>query len=143
MPPHTLTFKKYEHLSKKKEIETLFASGQSFTKFPFRIVYTLSKASKNFPVRIAISVPKKKIKKAVDRNRIKRLIRESYRLNKNELHETCKTTQRELCFMVVYNGNVNPEFSLIQSKIVLILQRLKSLVLKGHAPPDDSAFEIL
>ncbi len=131
------TFKKTERLSKKKEVEELFTTGESFLKFPFRVVYKIKHAVEKFPVRVAISVPKKKIKRAVDRNRIKRLTREAYRLNKAELISACKAANISVDFMLIYTGNVNPEFTHIQTKLVLILQRLKTIV-QNNALPDNS-----
>ena len=87
---------------------------------------------------MAVSVPKKKIKRAVDRNRIKRLTREGYRLNKQLLIEVCNNKNAAIDFMLIYTGNVNPEFITVQSKIVLILQRLNSIIQQGNAPSDDT-----
>ena len=143
MPAHPHTFPKHEHLSKKKEIDFLFSSGKSFSKFPFRVVYDVKHEAKKIPVRMAVSVPKKKIKRAVDRNRIKRLTREGYRLNKQLLTEVCKNKNAAIDFMLIYTGNVNPEFITVQSKIVLILQRLNSIIQQGNAPSDDSLNKVL
>ena len=165
MPAHPHTFPKHEHLSKKKEIDFLFSSGKSFSKFPFRVIFIIKKAeekkegnefstklSSPSPLerelggrgaRMAVSVPKKKIKRAVDRNRIKRLTREGYRLNKQLLTDVCKNKNAAIDFMLIYTGNVNPEFITVQSKIVLILQRLNSIIQQGNAPSDDSLTKVL
>ena len=79
------TFKKLERIVSNKLIETLFEKGnsQSLAAFPVRIVYAIQEHSGNgAPVQILISVPKKRFKHAVDRNRVKRQIRESYRKHK-------------------------------------------------------------
>ncbi len=79
------TFKKQERIVSNKLIETLFEKGnsQSLAAFPVRIVYAIQEHSGNgAPVQILISVPKKRFKHAVDRNRVKRQIRESYRKHK-------------------------------------------------------------
>ena len=78
------TFPKIEHLYGDKNIENLYANGKSFLVYPLRIVY-LAVENEEIPVRVMVSVSKKKIKRAVNRNKIKRLMRETYRLNKNEL----------------------------------------------------------
>ena len=81
---------KKERISSKKEIDLLFTKGNSFIVYPLRIVYAVhncKKISGESAVSIMISIPKKKFKRAVKRNRLKRLIKESYRLNKNELIE--------------------------------------------------------
>ena len=77
------TFKKEERVKGEKRVEAIFATGKSFISYPLRVVYLLHEQSTTADCSILVSVPKKRIKKAVHRNRIKRLIRESYRLNKN------------------------------------------------------------
>lgn len=96
-----------------------------------------------YPVRVAVSVPKKRIKLAVNRNHIKRLVREAWRINKSTLAEQCKKSETAIDLLLIYTGALNPEFTLIQSKIVLILQRLKPDTQKGHAPPDDCVADVL
>lgn len=73
-------FPKSERIKSKRLIEKLFSKGASFISYPFRVLYLEQEDDK--PTQFAISVPKKKIKTAVQRNRIKRLTREAYRLNK-------------------------------------------------------------
>jgi ribonuclease P protein component len=85
-------FPKNERLCLKKDIDRLFGSGQSFISYPLRIVY-LSDTGNSLPasgISTLIGVPKKRIRHAVQRNRVKRLIREAYRLNKNEILNHCK-----------------------------------------------------
>jgi len=88
------TFKKKERVTGEKRVEALFANGQSFVAYPMRVVFVETapvtetafngaQYSQLPPISILISVPKKRIKSAVQRNRIKRLIRETYRLNKH------------------------------------------------------------
>ncbi|MDO5523549.1 MAG: ribonuclease P protein component [Bacteroidia bacterium] len=77
------TFKKEERVTGKKRIENLFAHGRSFVAYPFRIVFYEYEPCTPSSVSILVSIPKKKLKKATDRNRMKRLAREAYRLNKN------------------------------------------------------------
>ena len=79
------SFPKKEKLTSKIIIDRLFKEGESTFKYPFRILFLSDTSySEPFP-QIVISVSKRNFKHAVDRNRIKRLIREAYRLQKNEL----------------------------------------------------------
>ena len=78
------TFKKNERITGEKRIESLFSNGQSFVSFPMRVIFVKTASVADLPpVSILVSVPKKRIKSAVLRNRVKRLIRETYRLNKH------------------------------------------------------------
>ncbi len=81
------TFQRGERLKSRKVIEQLFKMGNSFAHYPLRFVWTtLDEPKSEFPVQFALSVSKKKFKRAVDRNRIRRLVREAYRLNKHILY---------------------------------------------------------
>jgi ribonuclease P protein component len=100
-------FPKSERLHLKKDIDRLFDNGQSFILYPLRIVY-LPDTGNTLPasgLSVLISVPKKRIRRAVQRNRIKRLIRETFRLNKKELSDLCKQNGKHLqiAFMYVCN----------------------------------------
>lgn len=77
-------FTKEERVTGEKRIEALFSKGRSFIAYPFRIVYLETTGQEKVPLSILISVPKKRMKSAVARNRMKRLSREAYRLNKHE-----------------------------------------------------------
>jgi ribonuclease P protein component len=82
------TFKRGERLKSRKVIEQMFKRGQSFAQYPLRIVWVdMEERRSDFPAQFALSVSKKKFKRAVDRNRIRRLVREAYRLNKHVLYE--------------------------------------------------------
>ena len=82
------TFCKAEHLCSRSRFERLLSSGFSFISYPLRvIVYVSEREEEEFPARMAISVSKKRFKRAVKRNRVKRLVREAYRLNKFRLYE--------------------------------------------------------
>ena len=79
----SLTFKKQERLKSKKTIELLFKNGNIINEFPVKAVWIKTTLPEKDAVsQVSFSVPKRLFKKAIDRNRIKRLLRESYRLNK-------------------------------------------------------------
>jgi len=83
------TFKKEERLTNKKLFEQLFSEGKQLKIFPFRLVYLPKKLEIPTPVQVALAVPKRLIKKAVQRNRIKRQMRETYRTNKHLIYSNC------------------------------------------------------
>ena len=84
------TFKKEERLSKEKNIQELFDKGSSFYLYPFKVFF-MQNPDPAYPVhQVLISVSKRNFKKAVDRNLIKRRIREAYRLNKDKLSDQNK-----------------------------------------------------
>ena len=76
---------KRERLKSRKQIDNLFAEGKSFAVFPIRVTYSFMPTDGDALVQIGVTVSKRNFKKAVDRNRIKRLFREAYRLQKAEL----------------------------------------------------------
>lgn len=95
------TFRKVEKLCNEKIIEKLFSSGQSFISYPIRVVFLPTDISeKNVSTCVLISVSKKRFKRAVKRNLIKRRIREAYRINK-ELYRL--TQQLNIAFIYVSN----------------------------------------
>lgn len=117
-------FSKAERLHSKKLIETLFNEGKSFFIHPFKVIFLNTPEKNEVPVQILISVSKRNLKKATDRNRVKRLIREAYRNNKNEFANHVADKEIQLLLGLVYTGRTIPTYALIESKIILILQRL-------------------
>ena len=106
-------FPKNERLYLQKDIEKLFTSGQTFISYPLRIVYLpVSKAESGFS--ILVSVSKKRIKHAVERNRIKRFIREAYRLNKNIPAALCKQKEKHFHVAFLYQCNDMKTYSDIE-----------------------------
>ena len=117
------TFKKEEKLKSRKTIEQLFRDGRSFSVFPFRVLWKFTGTSVA-PVQTGFAVSSKHFKKAVDRNRIKRLMREAYRLQKNDLQNLLKQQQKQLAIFIIYVGNEMPEYDLIFEKTLHMLNRL-------------------
>jgi ribonuclease P protein component len=117
------TFKKEEKLKSRKTIEQLFREGKSFSNFPFRVLWKFG-GNSTAPLQSGFAVSSKNFKKAVDRNRIKRLMREAYRLQKNDLQEHLKERQKQLAVFIIYVGNELPEYDLIFEKTTHVLNRL-------------------
>lgn len=119
-------FRKKERLKSTKKIQSLFLKGHVLFRFPLRLVYGSEPLSKE-TVRVieaGFSVPKKRIKKAVHRNRIKRRIREAYRLNKAELWEGSAFEGRSLSLMWIYTSEEELEFGIIERSVKELLGRL-------------------
>ena len=117
-------FSKAERLHSKKLIETLFKDGKSFFVHPFKVIFMITSVETSPPVSVLISVSKRNVKNATDRNRVKRLIREAYRLNKNQLSNHVSIKDKQLVIGLIYTGRTILPFAQIESKIILILQRL-------------------
>jgi ribonuclease P protein component len=120
------TFKKDEKLKSRKTIEQLFKNGKSFSNFPFRVLWQFTEAAKT-PIQTGFAVSSKHFKKAVDRNRIKRLMREAYRLQKNELQSLLTQQQKQLAVFIIYVGNEIPDYNFILKKTDDVLKRLIKL----------------
>jgi ribonuclease P protein component len=125
------TFSKKEHLCKQNEFKQLSLQGKSIYCFPFRCVYVLRKAEK-FQTKIGISVSKKNIKLAVDRNYIKRLIRETYRLNKPILYSFYEKEPLELWILLIYTDKNLPTFSSINSSVNTLLNKIIKIDFKNQ-----------
>ena len=126
------TFKKEERLSGKKLIEELHHKGFSLIQHPFRLIWMESKLDSNFPAQIAIGVPKRNFPKAVDRNRIKRQIREVYRKNKQEVYKFLIGKSKQCIMILVYIGKAPLKYKEMELKINLILQRFQYEFEKNH-----------
>ncbi|MDR1881233.1 MAG: ribonuclease P protein component [Prevotella sp.] len=121
------TLTKGERLCSTKSIDRLFSSGKSFIAYPLRIVYIKEDSIADKPrISILVSVSKKKFKRAVKRNRIKRLIREAYRLNKSELSSLLGNKGKRLNIAFLYLKNELSDYAEIEnaiSKTMAILVR--------------------
>jgi ribonuclease P protein component len=124
------TLHKNERLKKRKEIENLFRNGKTINQAPFRVYYslTLNADPKEF-LQFGVGVSKKFFKKAVSRNRIKRLIREAYRLQKTNLKELLPKHEKSLKVFFIYTGNEMPGYQLVSAKVAVILKRLETEVI--------------
>ena len=120
-------FGKAEHLKSEKSISLLITEGFSFVVFPIKVRWMLVSKVDSSIVKCAFSAPKRKFKKAVDRNYIKRIMREAYRTNKINLISQIAKKDLQLNLLLTYIGDDVPNFQFIESKIILTLQRLRKL----------------
>ncbi|MFO7369937.1 MAG: ribonuclease P protein component [Bacteroidales bacterium] len=123
------TFGKNERLSGRNSVERLFGSGKSFNLNPFKIFYTVEETGMPPEVRILVAVSKKKFRHAVNRNRLKRIIREAYRLNKSHVLNNLDTHTSSLNIGFVYvDSEKDPSFALIQKSMITCLEKIARLV---------------
>jgi len=115
------TFKKEEKLKSKKLIEQLFEQGSTLKEFPLRMVYLKVELGTGYPVKASFSVSKHKFKLAVDRNRIKRLMRECYRKNKYKLYQNI---ENEFILMFTYIDEKEHKYVDIEEKMIHLMTKL-------------------
>ena len=122
------TLGKNERLKSRKQIEQLFDKGKSFVVNPFRVYYMvngeLSMVNEKDPLLFGVGVSSKNFKKAVDRNRIKRLTKEAWRLQKNELKDKMKESGKQVTTFFIYTGKELPDFTTVQDKVAVALKKL-------------------
>jgi ribonuclease P protein component len=125
---HQLTLPKKEHLCGEIRITRLFTEGKAFIVYPLRVVYRIDENSDSEPVRMMVSVPKKRFKRAVKRNRIKRLMREAYRLNKAALWDIIQQKKLNLQIAFNYVSDEIVDYVLIEEKMKIALKRISDKI---------------
>jgi len=118
------SFRKDEILRKKKLIDRLFTEGSTFYIYPFKIFSLEIPLETTHPAQVLISVGKRSFKRAVDRNRVKRQIREVYRLHKQELYDKLVKDQRQCILGIIYTTNNHLTTAELEIKIKAIVKRL-------------------
>jgi ribonuclease P protein component len=114
------TYPKEEKLKSKKQIDLLFTEGKSLSKFPLRLMYVACDFEDEVPLKMGVSVSKKHFKKAVDRNYFKRVLRETFRLNKQKL--TQHLTKKH-CFMLLYQSKDRLTYKEINEKTIQLFEK--------------------
>jgi ribonuclease P protein component len=114
--------KKTDRLKSRKAIEILYKSGKNFSVFPLRIQYLVTKFEPG--IKAGFSAQSKNFKRATDRNKIKRLLKEAYRLQKNEIVKHPSLVDNGLYVFFIYTGKEIPNYDLIFEKTGLALQKL-------------------
>ena len=120
---HVNTYNKKEKLKSRKQLDALFKSGKTLTVFPVKMFYALADGQDN-PVKAGVGVSKKFFKKAVQRNRIKRLLREAYRTEKQPLHLQLANSEKQLILFLLFLDKELPSYDLLKEKIRLCIKRL-------------------
>lgn len=133
------TFQHNEKLKSKKFIDLLFKQGKSFHCFPFRVTYLQNEPSFDlpesksflpaFPIKFGISVSTKNFKKATDRNKIKRLAREAWRLQKHVAYQLAKEHEMELGIFLIYTQKEILTFAEIEKAVEKLIDKLQKIMI--------------
>jgi ribonuclease P protein component len=118
------SFQKAERLCSKKIIDKLFQKGETIFVFPVKIVYIETELPSNFPVQAAFTVGKRNFKRAVQRNLIKRRMREVYRLNKHKFYD--EIGERQIAVFFIFTGKTIPEYKQIETAVKKGIKNLLS-----------------
>ena len=114
------TYPKSEKLKSKKTIDLLFSKGKSVSKFPLRLVYVSLEDVIDSEVTVGVSVSKKYFKHAVDRNYYKRVLRETYRINK---HALLDSLDKPYAFMLFYQTSERLPYEEIHQKTIQLFEK--------------------
>ena len=120
----TNSFPKAEHLCGEKRIARLYTQGEAFMAFPFRVVFRIEQKKDLATASVMVSVPKKRFKRAVKRNRLKRLLREAYRLNKHALIDLLDEKKLQVHVAFNYVSDEELDFVTVEKKMKIALQKL-------------------
>ena len=124
-----LTLNKKERIKKQKDIELLFKGGQTFYLFPYKVFYSINaREPDEEPLLFGTGVGKRNFKKAVDRNRIKRLAREAFRTQKIPLKEQLMASGKQMKLFLIFTGREIPSFAVVNEKVQSILKKLQNEV---------------
>ncbi|SEW14155.1 ribonuclease P protein component [Chitinophaga sp. YR573] len=135
----TYSFNTEERLKSRKLIETLFREGKAFSVFPYRVLFMrVDHPGSKYPAQAGFTVSTKRFPHAVDRNRVKRLTRECWRLQKQPFYDYLAEHSCQLAVFFIYTDKKIAPYSLLQEKVSVILKKLEKEVLK-LAMPDNPA----
>jgi len=113
-------FPKKEKLKSEILIRSIFEEGKSITSYPLKLIYLEIKDPTRAKIQCGVTVPKRNFKSAVKRNRIKRLLRESYRLNKEQIFNNIEGS---FAFLFLYIGKEIPGYEEVEKHMRVILQK--------------------
>lgn len=123
--PKTFSYNKKEKLKSRTLMNDLFAKGNKpFLAFPVKVFYMEIKEPIDSPIKLGVGASGRTFKKAVDRNKVKRLLRESYRLNKLPLHEFVQSNNKQIAVFLLFIDKTLPTFELLQQKMPILINKL-------------------
>jgi ribonuclease P protein component len=127
-------FSKAERLKSRKQIDTLFAEGKPLSAFPIRAIYRFSPAAGKPGLLVGVTASKKYFKRAVDRNRVKRLLREAYRLQKEELLQKVNESGMDGRVFFIYTDRTIAGFDTIYTAMGKCLEKLSKTIQRENHP---------
>mgnify|MGYP006279894775 CR=1 FL=1 len=123
MYSNNFTYSKKERLCSPGAISLLFEKGNSFHYGPFTLMWMQREDEQIYRALTAVIVGKKSVRKAVKRNRVKRLIREGWRKNKNILYSRLEQLDMKISVVIIYTGHKEPEYADLESRMKTLLQK--------------------
>ncbi|GAB4313655.1 MAG: hypothetical protein Kow00127_04720 [Bacteroidales bacterium] len=133
------SFPRKERLRRKNIIDHLFRQGNRISQYPLTLIWCEADLPEEVPVQVMFAVSKKKVRKAWKRNRIRRQMREAWRLNRHQLAEKVESSDGQIAVSVIYGDSELPDYQKLEAKIILALQRLQEEYEKTHRQFDDRA----
>jgi len=119
---------KNERLKSRKQISTLFSENQHVFSYPFKCITAHIDPTDQAPAKLLISVSKRTFKRAVDRNHMKRLIREAYRKNKEIIYNEIDTTQSQVLLGILFVGKEVMQYHEVEKSMIKALHKLRKVL---------------
>lgn len=127
---HTNAFPRTHSLKQKRLFDAIFSKSNRQYAGPLMLAWKAMPLPETVPIQIAFSVPKKRVKKAADRNKIKRRLREAYRLQNQSLHRLLIEKNIQLAMVVVLTNANNTSYEVLRDKMMLLLRSVEEQL--GH-----------
>lgn len=118
------SFRKGERLTSKKIIRDLFREGTNFYTQPFKVIFQCRELPTPYPAQIMVTVSRKGFRRAVNRNAVRRIVKEAYRLNKGRLYDVLLANELQCAVVFIYTGRTIPDLKVTEEKIINIIDRL-------------------
>jgi ribonuclease P protein component len=134
-----LTLSGDERLSRKKIIEEIFSRGQSFRTPALVMVYLPVKLPVDFPAQVLFTVSKKNFRRAHDRNRIKRLMREAYRKQKPECYAAIRATGMQYALLFIFTGRQLPDQAYVHGRTQELLRKFAGTIKQSRKDDETNA----
>jgi len=118
------SYNKKEKLKSRTQLEAIFTSGKSFSVFPIKVFFLEAETTQTERIKVGVGVSARHFKKAVHRNRIKRLLREAYRLEKQNLHQQLNEQQKQFAVFFLYIDKEMPAYEVLRGKMKEAIEKL-------------------